>query len=208
MKKLIIIGGGGHARVLIDLIKLSGQFEIIGVLDSQIELDFPAPGISVLGNDDLLPELYSEGIKNACIAIGSIKDNSKRKNLYEKVKPIGFSVPFLVHPSAIVSENVKISEGAQIMAGAIVQAGTIIGENTIINTGAIVDHDCKIGRHVHICPGAVMSGGVIANDESFIGAGSTIIQGIKIGKGVTVAAGSVVVRDVPDGHTVRGVPAK
>lgn len=208
MEKLIIIGGGGHARVLIDLIKLSGQFDIIGVLDSQTELDSPAPGISVIGNDDLLPELYSEGIKNACIAIGSIKDNSKRKILYEKVKQIGFSIPFLVHPGSIVSENVKLSEGAQIMAGAIVQAGTIIGENTIINTGAIVDHDCKIGRHVHICSGAVMSGGVIANDESFIGAGSTIIQGIKIGRCATIAAGSVVVNNVPDGCTVKGVPAR
>ena len=208
MKKLIIIGGGGHARVLIDLIKLSGQFEIIGILDSQTELDSPAPGISVIGNDDLLLKLYSEGIKNACIGIGSIKDNSTRKIMYEKVKQIGFSVPFLVHPNAIVSETVKLSEGAQIMAGAIVQAVAIIGENTIINTGAIVDHDCKIGRNVHICPGAVMSGGVIVNDESFIGAGSTIIQGIEIGKCVTVAAGSVVVKDVPDGHTVKGVPAK
>jgi len=208
MKKLIIIGGGGHARVLIDLIKLSGQFEIIGILDSETELDSPAPGISVLGNDDLLPELYLEGIKNACIAIGSIKDNNKRKILYEKIKQIGFLVPFFVHPNAIVSENVKISEGTQIMAGAIVQAGTIIGENTIINTGAIVDHDCRIGRHVHICPGAVMSGGVIANDESFIGAGSTIIQGIKIGRCATIAAGSVVVNNVLDECMVKGVPAK
>ncbi len=208
MKKLIIIGGGGHARVLIDLIKISGQFEIIGVLDSKTELDSPDPGISVLGNDDLLPELYSEGIKNACIAIGSIKENSKRRILYEKVKQLGFAVPFLVHPGAIVSENVKLSEAIQIMAGAIIQAGTKIGENTIINTGAIVDHDCKIGRHVHVGPGVVMSGGVTVNDDSFIGAGSTIIQGIKIGKGVTIAAGSVVVRDVSDGYMVKGVPAR
>ncbi len=208
MQKLIIMGGGGHSRVLIGLIKLSGRFEIIGILDPQNELDSQAEGISVLGSDDLLPELYSKGITNACIAIGSIKENSKRKILYEKVKRLGFSVPSLVHPGAIISENVKLSEGIQIMAGAIIQTGTTIGENTIINTGAIIDHDCKIGRHVHICPGVVVSGGITVDDDSFIGAGSTIIQGIKIGKGVTVAAGSVVVKDVPNGYTVKGVPAK
>ncbi|MEW5767138.1 MAG: acetyltransferase [bacterium] len=208
MEKIIIIGGGGHARVLIELIRLSGQYEIVGILDSQFKVGSSVSGISVLGNDDLLPQLYAKGIKNACIAVGSIRDNSQRKMLYEKVKEASFSVPILIHPRAIISEDIQVSEGVQIMAGAIVQADCSIGENTIINTGAIVEHDCNIGWHVHLCPGVVISGGVSIGDSAFIGAGATVIQGVKIGRKAIIAAGSVVVNDVADGITVKGVPAK
>lgn len=207
--RIILLGGGGHAKVLIDLIRVSGLYEIIGILDSQLEVGSSVSGISVLGNDDLLRELYAKRIENACIAIGSIKDNSKRNVLYEKVKLLGFSVPFLLHPKATISNNdTKISEGVQIMAGTIVQAGCSIGENTIVNTGAIVEHDCIVGNHVHICPGAVISGGCTTGDCAFIGAGATVIQGIKIGNNSIVAAGAVVINDVPDGETVMGVPAR
>lgn len=208
MQNIIMIGGGGHARVLIDLIKASGKAEIVGILDGRFEIGSVVSGVPVLGNDDLLPQLYAKGIKNACIAVGSIRDNSKRKMLYEKVKGVGFSMPVLIHPQAIISQDLQISEGVQIMAGAITQPGSLIGENTIINTGAIVEHDCNIGRHVHLCPGAVISGGVFVGDSAFIGASATVKQGVKIGKEAIVATGAVVVNDVPDGTVVKGVPAK
>lgn len=193
---------------MIDLIKTSGKYEIIGILDSQLKIGSEVAGIPVLGNDDLLSDLYDRGIRNTCIAVGSIKDNSRRKMLYEKVKQIGFSVPYLVHQSSITSEKVSIVEGVQIMAGAIVQTDSLIGENAIVNTGAIIEHDCKVGRHVHICPGTVISGGCEIGDEAFIGVGATVIQGVKIGSNAIVAAGAVVINDVADGRKVMGVPAK
>lgn len=208
MEKIILLGGGGHAKVLIDLIKTSGKYEIAGILDSQLKVSSVVSGISVLGSDKLLVELYEKGIKNACIAVGSIKDNSKRKMLYEKVKQTGFFIPFLIHPQTIVSKVSKISDSVQIMAGAIIQAESIIGENTIVNTGSIIEHDCRIGKHVHICPGTVISGGCEIHESAFIGAGTTVIHGIKIGRNVTVGAGSVVTRDVPNDSKVMGVPAK
>lgn len=209
MQSIVLIGGGGHARVLIDIIKTSGEYEIVGILDSQLDIGTLISGVSILGNDNFLAELYSKGIKNACIAIGSIKDNSKRKMLYEKVKQIGFSVPYLIHPQAILSKNdTRIFEGVQIMAGAIVQTGCSIGENTIINTGAIIEHDCRVGKHVHICPGAIISGGCFIDEEAFVGTSATIIQGIKAGKNSVIAAGAVVVKNVPDDTEVMGVPAK
>lgn len=208
MNKIVIIGGGGHAKVLIDIFNMCGQYEIVGILDTQHETGLSILNIPVLGNDDLLEGLYKKGIKNACIAIGSITDNSKRKMLYKRVKQIGFSIPLLTHPQAIISRNARISEGVLVMAGVIIQTESLIEENTIINTGSIVEHDCYISRHVHICPGVVISGGCQINEGAFIGVGSTIIQGIKIGKNVTVGAGSVVIRDVPDGSRVMGVPAK
>lgn len=209
MEKIILLGGGGHAKVLIDLIEISGKYEVAGILASQIEVGATILGISILDDDNLLPEFYKKGINNVSIAVGSTKDNSRRKLLYEKVKKIGFSVPLLLHPQAFISKNdTRISEGVQIMTGTIVQTGCLIGENTILNTGVIIEHDCNIGKHVHICPGAIISGGCTIGDGTFIGAGATVIQGINIGNNSIVAAGAVVVNDVADGKTVMGVPAK
>ncbi len=208
MKKIILLGGGGHARVLIDLIRGCNEYDIAWILDPQIEKGTEVSGIIVLGSDDMLSELFAKGIKNICIAVGSIKDNNKRWMLYDKAKQSGYSVPALIHPEAVAAKDLQFSEGIQIMAGAVIQIGSSIGENTIINTGAVVDHDNKVGRHVHICPGAVVSGGCIIEDGAFIGAGATVIQGIRIGKNAIVAAGSVVINDVPDNSTVIGVPAK
>ena len=207
MKKIIILGGGGHARVVIDLIRVTGLYEIAGILDEEFKNgNMAADDIPVLGGDDLLPGLHAEGIKLACIGIGSVRDNSKRKELYKTVKKIGYSVPGLIHPLAIVSKNgVRISEGVQVMVGAIIQTGSMIGENAIINTGVIIEHDCNIGEHVHICPGAVISGGCMIDDNSFIGAGATVIQGVKIGKNAVVAAGAIILADVPDNSIVKGI---
>ena len=207
LDKIILLGGGGHAKVLIDLVNTSGQFEILGILATQLEIGTKVLNVPVLGGDDLLPELFSKGIKNVCVAIGSVKDNTRRRNLFDKVKQMGFLVPYLLHPQAIISKNVRFSEGVQIMAGVNVQTDSLFKENTIINTGAIIEHDCSIGSHVHICPGAVISGGCTVGDGAFIGAGATVMQEINIGKCVTVAAGAVVVKDVPDRSMVKGVPA-
>jgi sugar O-acyltransferase (sialic acid O-acetyltransferase NeuD family) len=208
MEKIVLVGGGGHARVLIELIRSLGKYEMIGILDSQLKRGLSISGVSVLGKDNLLSGLYDKGIKNACVGVGSIGSNDKRRRLYEKVNRIGFYFPALVHPKSIVSKESKIAEGVQIMAGAIIQSHTVIDKNTIINTGAILDHDCIVGKHVHICPGAVISGGCTIGDGAFIGAGVTVIQGLQIGREALVGAGSIVVRDVPDGGVVKGAPAK
>lgn len=208
-EKIIILGGGGHAKVLIELIRLEDKYDIEGILDYQLEKGVVISGVPVIGKDDLLPGILErDRISNACIGVGSIRDNSLRKALYEKIKMIGFSVPSLIHPRAIVSVSSRISEGAQLMANAIVQPCSFIGENTIINTGAIVEHDCNIGRHVHVCSAAVLSGECIVGEGTFIGAGTTVTNGIKIGKNVTIGAGSVVINDIADGLVVKGVPAK
>ena len=208
VQKIVIIGGGGHAKVLIEIIKLLGQYNIIGILDSQFATGTSIAGIPVLGKDDLMSNLYANGVKNACIAVGSIKDNSKRKFLYEKVKQIGFQVPALAHPYSIISKDTIISEGVQVTAGAIIQKGSTIGSNSIINTGAIIEHDCVIGKHVHVCPGVVISGDCVIGDSAFIGAGSVVIQGLKIGENSIVGAGAVVNSNVAGSNRVMGIPAR
>ena len=209
LERIVILGGGGHARVLISLIRATARYEIAGILDPGLKREDMVVDICILGADNLLSRQIKEGITLACIGVGSVGGNSKRPGLYKTVKELGFSVPCLIHPQAIVKETeVNIAEAVQVMAGAIIQAGSFVRENTIINTGVIIEHDCVIGKHVHICPGAVISGGVTIGDSSFIGAGSTIIQGIKIGNNSVVAAGAVVIDDVGDGLKVKGVPAE
>lgn len=206
--EIVFLGGGGHARVLAEMIKVSGQYEIAGVVDPRFEKGTKIDGLEILGGDDELPQLYENGFRNLCIAVGSVRDNSKRKDLYEKAMELGFVVPALIHHKSTISDDVEISGGVQIMAGAILQPGASIGENTIINTGSIVEHDCILGSHIHVCPGAVVSGEVTVGDEAFIGAGATIVHGVRIGKGALIGAGAVVVSDVPENTKVVGVPAK
>lgn len=208
MQKVIILGGGGHARVLIDLVKMNGNYEIAGILDARLKKRAMVLDIPVLGRDDILANIFNEGVKAACIAVGSVRDNSIRCRLFGAAKQIGFEIPTLIHPNAFVSRESTIAEGVQVMAGVTVQTNTFIGENSIINTGAIIDHDCVVGKHAHICPGVVICGEVAIGDNSFIGAGTTIIQGIKIGNNSIVGAGAVVITDVRDGLNVKGVPAE
>lgn len=205
-KDIIVIGNGGHAKVLLDALYLNKQ-SIIGFTEQQSEGKKDISGLPLLGNDEIILSKDPDEIL-LVIGIGSITVTEKRKRIYERFAQKGYEFASVLHPSAIVSKNALLGEGVQIMAGAILQNGCYIGNNTIINTRAAIDHDCHIGNHVHIAPGVILSGGVYVGDNSHIGTGAVVIQGIKIGSNVMVAAGSVVVRDIPDGRSVRGNPAR
>ncbi len=208
MKKIIFLGGGGHAKVLIDLVRIIDKYEITGILDLQLKKGTMVLDIPVLGGDDQLSVIFNNSIRTVCVAVGSAKDNEVRCRLFDMVRNMGFEILSLVHPNSFVSEESTISDGVQVMAGVTIQTNTFIGENAIINTGAIIDHDCFVGRHTHVCPGVVIAGGVIIGDNSFIGPGATIIKGVKIGNNSVVGAGAVVVNDISAGLKVKGVPAK
>lgn len=205
--RIVLIGGGGHARVLMELVSLTGSFEVEAVLDPNLAPGTLVFGAKVAGGDELLPGLFSRGVRNACVAVGSVRDNSRRASIYAMLKGAGFNLPRLIHPKAFISGSAIINEGAQVMAAAAVQAGCEIGANAIVNTGAIVEHGCRIGRHAHVAPGSVVSGGCEIGDSAFVGAGATVIQEVRIGERAVIAAGAVVVNDVPPGILVKGVPA-
>ena len=206
-KKIILIGGGGHCKVVISIIKKLDNFEIAGIVDNY-KAGSLISGIKIIGTDDDLKDIYKSGIHCALITVGSTKDNAKRYALFNMAKEIGYKFPVIISPKAIVDKNVKIYEGTVIMPGSIINIDSSIGKNCIINTGAIIEHDCKIGNHCHIAPGVHISGAVNIGELSFIGVGATIIQGIKIGKNVTVGAGSMVIKDIPDNVIAVGNPAK
>jgi sugar O-acyltransferase (sialic acid O-acetyltransferase NeuD family) len=204
---VIIVGGGGHAKVLISAMR-AANMEIQGIADSDPKLKGKSVlGIPVLGDDGWLADQNPKKT-SLVLGVGSVAIPEARKKLFENLKKKGFSFKTVIHPTAIVADEVKIGEGAQIMAGAIIQPGTQISDNVIVNTGVIVDHDCVLGTHVHLAPGVTLSGGVEVGAESHLGTGAVVKQGIRIGRKCLVGAGSVVVEDLPDGVTAKGVPAR
>jgi UDP-perosamine 4-acetyltransferase len=206
-KPLIILGAGGHAKVLIETLQHQSA-NILGITDPDPQkIGDNILGIPIIGGDDLIFKHDQESIA-LVNGIGMVDDSQRRQQIFYTFKNQGYRFAGAIHGSAVISPAVKLSEGVQIMAGAVIQPGCKIGTNSIINSRASIDHDAIIGAHVHIASGATLSGGIKVNDGTLIGAGSTIIQGITIGVHCIVAAGAVVIRDVPDGATVMGVPAK
>lgn len=205
-KPVIIIGAGGHAKVLYDCLRLL-DVEVLGALDKCPSKEDGAPSIPILGDDSTIHDYATDAVE-LVNGIGSVGDTSLRAAIYNKFQKLGYSFRTVVHPSAIVARDCNLSEGVQVMAGAVVNTGAKISMDAIINTGAIVDHDSFIGRHVHIAPGCTISGGVHVGDGAHLGAGSTVIQGVVIGSKALVGAGAVVLKDVLAETKVAGVPAK
>ncbi len=205
-KPVIIIGAGGHAKVLYDSLRLLGV-EILGVLDKCPPPSRQAGELPIIGDDSAI-SAYSNDAVELVNGLGSVGDTALRASIYYKFKKLGYGFRQVIHPAAIIASDCTLGEGVQVMAGAVVNTGTRIAEDSIINTGAVVDHDCVIGSHVHIAPGAILSGGVQVGDGSHIGTGATVIQGVSIGRNALVGAGAVVLKDVPPGAKVVGVPAK
>jgi sugar O-acyltransferase (sialic acid O-acetyltransferase NeuD family) len=204
---IFIVGGGGHAKVLIDMLRLRSM-KILGITDTDsIRIGNDVLGISVLGNDEVLSGYAPESLL-LVNGVGSIHLPKTRMTVFEKFKERGFTFATVIHPAAVVAADVVLGEGVQIMAGAVIQPGSRIGMNTIVNTKASVDHDCLIGNHVHLSPGTTLSGGVHIGDVVHLGTGATVIQGVTIGRNSLIGAGSVVVTDVPDNAEFAGVPAK
>ncbi len=190
-----MVGGGGHAISVADSIFRGGEYDIAGYTDIKENNNV---GIRYLGNDDVLPELFDEGIRYAFICTGFLGKGRLRDNLYEKVKKIGLEIPVIVDNSAVVSKNCVISEGSFVGKKAVINAGSKIGKMAIINTGAIVEHSCAVGEYSHIAVGAVLCGDVSVGNHTLVGAGATVLQGLTIGDDCIIGLGSSVFRDIPN----------
>jgi len=210
--RLLILGGGGHASVVADILKSVEYQELLssaavldaGLFEGEKQTSF---GLPVVGNDEFLQRAKTEGFARFVVAVGGGIDSQKRKALFDRAVEAGLSPLTLVHPLAVVSQSAKLGPGTTVMPKSVVNANSRVGANAIINTSAVVEHDCSIGDHVHVAPRACLLGGVAVEDLAFVGAGSVIRQGLKIGEGAVVGCGAVVVKDVPSGATVYGNPA-
>jgi UDP-perosamine 4-acetyltransferase len=209
LKQCVMLGMGGHAAVLLDSITSRKDIVVRFGLDiSPVKWGKTFCGLLVKGSDNLLSGLAQEGITHFIVGLGAIGDNSHRRRLFDFALSHRLQPSSVIHPSTICSFHASLGEGVQILAGAIVNSGASLGRNVIVNTGAIVEHDCRIEHHVHIATGARLGGGVTVHEEAFIGMGACVRQGITIGKRAIVGAGAVVLKDVSDGVSVVGVPAR
>jgi sugar O-acyltransferase (sialic acid O-acetyltransferase NeuD family) len=200
---LVIYGGGGHAKSLIELIQVEGKYHVVGILDDHLVTGTMMFGIPVLGNGDFLLRLKSQGIGLVVNAVGGIGDILPRLRIYEKIKAAGLTVPSVVHPRSYVEKSARLSGGEQIFFNAYVGSDVTVGFGCIVNTGAILSHDCVLGDYVNISPGAILAGAVQVDERSLIGMGATINLGVKIGSGVRVGNSAVVKADVPQNSIVR-----
>jgi len=204
-KPLYIYGASGHAKVIIDIAERMECWKIEGLLDDNAALaGQKVLGYPILGGREWLRRLNP--LEEALFpAIGA---NATRHRIGREVKRLGFHIPTLVHPSAVIAREVTIGYGTAVMAGVVVNPATEIGPLCILNTSCTVDHDGRLGTAVHISPGAHLAGNVTVGDESWVGIGSSVIEGRSIGKRAMVGGGAVVVNDIPDDVTVVGIPAR
>ncbi len=207
-RKILLIGGGGHCRVILDLLFSIKNYEIAGIVDLKAQLGNKVCGVPVIGTDDNLAKIFKSGIKDCFISVGSIGIPRLRIKLCKLAKKIGFRFPNLISPLAVISPSVILGQGNYVASGTIINSGVKIGDNCIINTAAIIEHDCEIGDFVHLSPGSLLSGGVWVGKNSHIGIGSIITQDVRIGEESLVGAGSVVTKNVHSRVIVYGNPCK
>lgn len=204
MSGLLIVGAGGHGKVVADMARQIGKWERISFLDALYPELKEVGNWQVVGSDADAPGLrgaYPELI----VAIG---DPRVRVKLIQSFQAEGFSIPVLIHPQASVSDGAAVGAGSVVFAQAVINYGARLGAGCIVNTSASVDHDCRLGIGVHICPGAHLSGEVTVGENSWIGVGASVVQQVAIGANTIVGAGAAVVKDLPAGVTAIGVPAR
>jgi sugar O-acyltransferase (sialic acid O-acetyltransferase NeuD family) len=201
---IVMIGGGGHARSILAAVATQ-KMQFAGYVALQPD---EATSLPYLGNDTVLEDLFAKGVRQAIIGVGSVRSNSVRREIYQRLRSIGFQLPKIVADSAKVAADAVLGEGVVVLEKALVNSGAKIGPCCIINSGAIVEHDCTFGEFVHISPGAVLCGGVKVGSNVHVGANATIIENIAVIDGALIGAGAAVVRDIIVAGKYWGVPAR
>ena len=204
--KIILVGGGGHCKSVIDVIESEGLYQIAGIVDIHEKVGSSIQGYAIIATDDDLPELAKE-FRNFCVTVGQIKSNALRKGLFLNLKKLGANFPVIRSPHAYVSKHTTIGEGTVIMHRAVVNANTTLGTCCIINTGCVIEHDVVIGVHCHVAPLFAVNGGCVVETDCFVGSNSVIIPGITIKRNSILAAGSVIISNVEENSLYAGNPA-
>lgn len=177
MNKIILIGGGGHCRSVIDVVELEKRFEIVGIVDKEEFLGQETLGHKVIACDEDLEELF-QTYKYAIVTVGQIKSNAIRVKLFDKLKKIGYELPTIISPLAYVSKHSNVGEGTIVMHQALINSNVSVGKNCIINTKALVEHDCVIEDNCHISTASVLNGGVVVKEGTFFGSNATSKEGV------------------------------
>ena len=202
MNEILLIGAGGHTRACIDVIELSGQFKIAGLIEKDKTSSQGNLGYPIVGTDDNLQNLRQK-YSYALITVGQIKSPVTRIKLYQLLQEMSYTLPVIISPRAYVSNHAQIGDGTIVMHDAMVNTNARIGKNCIINNKVIIEHDAVIGDHCHISTGAIVNGEVKVGKESFVGSGVVTKQCISIGNNCIIGAGAVVKRDIEPDQVIK-----
>lgn len=207
-KSIVLLGAGGHCRVVVDALRELKAYRIAAILGTKRDLGCSVMGIPVCGTDADLKKHYAKGARYCFIAVGSIGNPRVRQGLAASARAAGYEFPSLISPSAAVSRHASIGEGTYAGPASVINAGASVGRHCIINSGCVIEHDCVLGDFVHAAPNSAVGGGARIGEGAHIGIGSVVIQGMTIGAYSTIGAGSVVTRDIAGKVIAFGNPCR
>ncbi len=202
MNEIILIGAGGHARACIDVIELSGQYKIAGLVSKKGDISLDGIGYPIIGTDDDLPNLRKK-YQYALVTVGQTKSAAIRVRLFNLIKKLEYNLPVVLSSRSHISPYSKIGAGTIIMHDVIVNTNVVIGQNCIINNKALIEHDAIVADHCHVATGAIVNGEVNVGKESFIGSGVVTKQSISIGNNCVIGAGAVLKTDVKSNQVIK-----
>ncbi len=203
MEEMIILGSGGHGQSVADAVERQGKYRIAGFVGPEENKDRTFSDYRLIGGDEDLDRIYAEGIRHAFVAVGYLGRSDIRQQLFARLTEIGFHIPAVIDPSAVIARDVRVEAGVFVGKNAVVNTGARLGKMCIVNTGAIVEHGCRVGDFSHIAVGAILCGQVSVGQGALIGAGATILQERNVGAGAIAGAGCVVRRNVGEGEVIR-----
>lgn len=207
-RKILLIGGGGHCKSVLDSLYALNEYDGIGIIDKKENVGKTILNTIIIGTDADLQFLFDQGYKEAFITVGSIGDTTLREKLTGIAETIGFKLPTIIDPTSSVSKYSKLDSGVYVGKKAVINAGSKIENGSIINTGAIVEHDCVIGSYVHVSPGSVICGEVKIGEKTHIGANTVIKQELEIGRNTTIGMGSLVIKNIKSNIIAYGNPCR
>lgn len=207
-EKLLLLGGGGHCKSVLDSILKIGYYTEIGIIDKEENVGKKILNIPIIGCDDDLFELYQRGFLNAFITMGSIGNPSNRVRLFAELERIGFIIPNILDSTAIISEHTTMARCVYVGKNAVINAEVSIGKCAIINTSSVIEHECVIGEFAHIASGSVLCGEVHIGNYTHVGAKSVVKQQVSIGDNTIIGIGSIVLQDIKSDVVAYGNPCK
>ncbi|MDT0126205.1 acetyltransferase [Paenibacillus sp. RRE4] len=206
--KILLIGGGGHCKSVLDSLIGLNLYSDIAIIDKRENVGKNILDVPIIGTDEDLEEFINKGFHSAFVTVGSVGNPEPRIKLHQLITAFGFHIPVIVDKSAVIGSDTKFGEGVFVGKRAIVNAGSVINSCAILNSGAIIEHDCNVGKYAHIASGVVLAGGVNIGNNAHIGAQTVIRQNLSIGEGTTIGIGSVVVKNIANKVVAYGNPCE
>ena len=200
--KVIIYGGGGLSKMIIETVRVLGTYQIVGVIDDNMKKGTDVIGTPVIGGADMLPRLMKDGIRLAVNSVGGIGNYKVRLDVFLKLAKEGFVCPAIVHPSAHVDPSARLESGVLVLAQSYISGNAVVRMGTLINNSVVVSHDCVLGVCTNLSPGAIIAGDVIIEDFAQLGMNATVNIGVKVGKECLIGNGAIIKKDVPPGTRV------